>query len=411
MRTAAPIRLLANGRVWSGAVPPRGADADCPTAAGTIAEQGGRIVAVGALDELRRRYPGAEELDFGGRLVTPGFIDCHTHVVYQGNRAGEIARRLAGESYQSIARAGGGILATVNATRAASLQQLVEGALPRVDALLAEGVTTLEIKSGYGLDLEAELRMLQAGRAIGAQRALTVATTYLGAHAVPPEHAGDAEGYVDRLCNELIPAVAASGYADAFDAYCERVAFTVPQVARAFTAARAHGLPVKLHADQLSNMHGATLAAQHGALSADHLEYTDAAGVAALADAGTVAVLLPGAYYFLREQQLPPIELLRSGGVPMAIATDCNPGTSPMASILMAMNFAAVEFGMSTAECLAGVTIAAARALGLHADRGTIEAGKWCDLAVWNAAQPAELVQGIGMRPLHQRFRHGQPDP
>ena len=247
-------------------------------------------------------------LDAGGRLITPGLIDCHTHIVHAGNRAAEIERRLAGESYQSIARAGGGILSTVTATRAASLQQLIDGALPRVDALLAEGVTTLEVKSGYGLDLQTELRMLEAARALGAQRALSVTTTYLGAHAVPPEHAGNARGYVDRLCTELIPAVAASKLADAFDAYCEQMAFTAALVARTFVAARAHGLPVKLHADQLSNMHGAALAAQHGALSADHLEYTDADGVAAMAAAGTVAVLLPGAYYFLRERQRPPVE-------------------------------------------------------------------------------------------------------
>jgi imidazolonepropionase len=227
---------------------------------------------------------------------------------------------------------------------------------------------------------------------------------------VPPEHAGNARGYVDRLCTELIPAVAASKLADAFDAYCEQVAFTAALVARTFEAARAHGLPVKLHADQLSNMHGAALAAQYGALSADHLEYTDADGIAAMAQSGTVAVLLPGAYYFLRETQRPPIELLRDANVPMAVATDCNPGTSPLTSILTAMNFAAVEFGFSTAECLAGVTRVAARALGLQATHGTIEAGKWCDLAVWNVSHPAELVQSIGARPLHLRIWHGQPD-
>ena len=410
MRTATTTRLIANGRVWSGAAAPAGPDGACPVAETAIVERDGRIAAVGALGDLQRQFPDAEVLDAGGRLVTPGFIDCHTHIVYAGNRAAEIERRLAGESYQSIARAGGGIRATVSATREASLQQLVGTALPRVDALLAEGVTTLEIKSGYGLELQSELRMLQAGRAIGTSRALDVVTTYLGAHAVPPEYAGDTDGYVERLCSELIPAVATSKLADAFDAYCEQIAFSAAQVARAFAAARAHGLPIKLHADQLSNMHGAALAGQHGALSADHLEYTDAEGVAALAAAGTVAVLLPGAYYFLREHQRPPIALLRSAGVPMAVATDCNPGTSPMASILAAMNFAAVEFGLSTAECLAGVTAVAARALGLQASHGSIEVGKWCDLAIWNVAHPAELVQGIGMRPLHRRFWHGQPD-
>ena len=376
-----------------------------------IAAQYGRIAAIGPLHELQQRYTQAEVLDAGGRLVTPGLIDCHTHIVHAGNRAAEIERRLAGDSYQSIARAGGGILSTVAATRAATLQQLIDGALPRVDALLAEGVTTLEVKSGYGLDLQTELRMLEAGRALGAHRALSISTTYLGAHAVPPEHAGNVRGYVDRLCTELIPAVAASKLADAFDAYCEQVAFTAALVARTFVAAHTHGLPVKLHADQLSNMHGAALAAQHGALSADHLEYTDAEGVAAMAAAGTVAVLLPGAYYFLRERQRPPIEVLRDANVPLAVATDCNPGTSPLTSILTAMNFAAVEFGLSTGECLAGVTRVAARALGLHSTQGTIETGKWCDLAIWNVTHPAELVQGIGARPLHRRLWHGQPDP
>ena len=410
MRASEATRIIANGRVWSGVTAADGPAAGCEVVETAIAEQQGRIVALGALRDLQQRYAEAAVLDVGGRLVTPGFIDCHTHIVHAGNRAAEIERRLAGESYQSIARAGGGILSTVSATRAASLQQLIDSALPRVDALLAEGVTTLEIKSGYGLDLETELRMLEAARSLGTLRRLSVATTYLGAHAVPPEHTGNARGYVDRLCTELIPAVAASKLADAFDAYCEQVAFTAALVARTFEAARAHGLPVKLHADQLSNMHGAALAAQYGALSADHLEYTDAEGIAAMAQSGTVAVLLPGAYYFLRERQRPPIELLRDANVPMAVATDCNPGTSPLTSILTAMNFAAVEFGFSTAECLAGVTRVAARALGLQATHGTIEAGKWCDLAVWNVSHPAELVQSIGARPLHLRLWHGQPD-
>jgi len=406
MPAASATRLIANGRVWTGAAPRPGIELESTA----IAEQGGRIVAVAGIGELRRRYPAAAELDAGGRLVTPGLIDCHTHIVHAGNRAAEIERRLAGESYESIARAGGGIVATVRATRAATVQQLIDGALPRVDALLAEGVTTLEVKSGYGLELASELRMLQAARDIGRLRALTVATTYLGAHALPPERSGDSEGYIEQLCRELIPAVAASHLADAFDAYCERMAFSAAQVARAFEAARTHELPVKLHADQLSNMHAAALAARHGALSADHLEYTDAEGVAALAAAGTVAVLLPGAFHFLRERQRPPVELLRRAGVPMAVATDCNPGTSPMASILTAMNFAALEFGLSTAECLRGATAAAARALGLLESTGTIEPGKWCDLAIWNVAEPAELVQGIGMRPLHLRLWHGRPD-
>ena len=409
MRATDATRLVTNGWVWSGVAGAAGAAAGLADTA--IAEQHGRIVAIGPTPQLLQQFSQAELLDAGGRLVTPGFIDCHTHIVHAGNRAPEIERRLAGESYASIARAGGGILSTVKATRAASMPQLVESALPRVDALLSEGVTTFEIKSGYGLDLDTELRMLEAAHAIGAQRSVSISTSYLGAHAVPPEYAGDASGYVDWLCAELIPAVAASKLADAFDAYCEQFAFTAALVARTFEAARAHGLQVKLHADQLSNMHGAALAAKHGALSADHLEYTDANGVAAMSAAGTVAVLLPGAFYFLRERQRPPIEALRDANVPMAVATDCNPGTSPLTSILTAMNFAAVEFGLSTEECLAGVTRVAARALGLHATHGTIEAGKWCDLAIWNVAHPAELVQGIGARPLYRRLWHGKPDP
>jgi len=414
MQAPPPTRLITNGRIWQGLPKPAGAGAgiaggaDGPAAL-AIAALDGRILAVGPVRELQARYPHSERLDAGGRLVTPGFIDCHTHIVHGGNRAQEFERRRAGESYQSIARSGGGILASVAATRAASLPQLIDTALPRVDALLAEGVTTLEIKSGYGLDLETELRMLQAARALGAARRVSIATTYLGAHAVPPEHSGNADGYIERLCTELIPAVAASGLADAFDAYCEELAFTAAQVARAFAAARTQGLAVKLHADQLSNMHGASLASRHGALSADHLEYTDEAGVMELAAAGTVAVLLPGAFYFLRERQRPPVDALRRAGVPLAVATDCNPGTSPLTSILTAMNLAAVEFGLSTEECLAGVTRTAARALGLQASTGTIEAGKWCDLAIWNVAQPAELVNNLGARPLHQRIWHGEP--
>jgi imidazolonepropionase len=411
MRTSEATRLIANGRVWTGVAQGAEGAIGCEVVETAIAEQHGRIAAVGPLRELQRRFDHAELMDADGRLITPGLIDCHTHIVHAGNRAPEIERRLAGESYENIARAGGGILSTVTATRAASLQQLIDGALPRVDALLAEGVTTLEVKSGYGLDLQTELRMLEAGRSLGVQRPLSISTTYLGAHAVPPEHAGNARAYVERLCTELIPAVAASTFADAFDAYCEQVAFTAALVARTFVAARAHGLPVKLHADQLSNMHGAALAAQHNALSADHLEYSDAEGVAAMAAAGTVAVLLPGAYYFLREQQKPPIDLLRDANVPMAVATDCNPGTSPLASILTAMNFAAVEFGLSTEECLAGATRVAARALGLHSTQGTIETGKWCNLALWDVAHPAELIHAIGTRPLHRRLWHGRPDP
>src|SRR5260221_3268203 len=405
-----PARLYLNARIWSAAAGPTAAPSSSQSAPDAIAERDGRIAAIGPAAQLQRQYPEAEPFDLGGRLVTPGLIDCHTHIVHAGNRAGEIGRRLAGESYESIARGGGGILSTVAATRAATQQELTESALPRVDALLAEGVTTLEVKSGYGLEFDTELRMLRAARAIGESRLLSVITTYLGAHALPVEFSGDAAGYMEKLCLEWIPAMAASGVADAFDAYGEHLAFPPAQVSAAFSAARACGLPLKLHADQLSNQQGAALAARHGALSADPLEYTDDAGVAAMAGAGTVAVLLPGAYYFLRERQRPTVASLRRLRVPMAVATDCNPGTSPLTSMLLAMNLAAVEFGLSTSECLLGVTREAARALGCFQDSGSIEAGKWCDLAVWNVTHPAELVYNAGARPLHSRIWHGQPD-
>jgi imidazolonepropionase len=346
--------------------------------------------------------------DLQGRLVTPGLIDCHTHIVHGGERSAEMERRLAGESYESIARAGGGILSTAAATARLDETELAASALPRVDALLADGVTTLEIKSGYGLELEVELRSLRAARQVGILRPVSVSTTYLAAHVVPPQFPGGSDGYVERLCSEYLPAVAASGLADAVDAYCERIAFSLEQVARVFDCARALELPVKLHADQLSNMHAAALAARYRALSADHLEFTDDAGVAALAAAGTVAVLLPGAFHFLRQQQPPPVAALRGAGVHMAIASDCNPGTSPLSSLLTAMNLAAVQFGLSTAECLAAVTREAARALGVLADRGSIEVGKSCDLAVWNVEQPAALVYSLGSRPLHERVWRGQ---
>jgi len=381
--------------------------ADNDDSVDSIAAADGRIVAIGSEAELRRRFPDAQRLELQGRLVTPGLVDCHTHIVYGGDRSAEMGRRLAGESYESIARAGGGILSTAAATAGLDEAGLVATALPRVDALLADGVTTLEIKSGYGLELEVELRCLQAARRIGSLRALSVSSTYLAAHVVPPKFPGGSDGYVERICSHYLPAVAASGLADAVDAYCETIAFSVEQVARVFECARALRLPVKLHADQLSNMHGAALAARYGARSADHLEFTDQAGVAALAGAGTVAVLLPGAFYFLRQQRAPPVAALRAAGVRMAIASDCNPGTSPMSSLLTAMNMAAVQFGLSTDECLAGVTREAARALGVLADRGTIEVGKSCDLAIWNVEQPAALVYALGSRPLHQRIWRG----
>ncbi len=316
--------------------------------------------------------------------------------------------RLAGASYAEIARAGGGIVSTMRATRAASEAELVTDALPRLDALIAEGATTVEVKSGYGLDLDSELRMLRAARALGKVRPVRVATTFLGAHALPPEYADDPDGYVDYVCGIMIPRVAELGLADAADAFCEDIGFTREQTERVFAAAARHGLPVKLHAEQLSNQHGAALAAKYGALSADHLEFLDADGAAAMARAGSVATLLPGAFYFLRDTRVPPIDALREAGVPMAVATDCNPGTSPLSSLLLAMNMAATLFRLTVDECLAGVTRNAAAALGLAEETGTIAPGKSCDLAIWDIERPAELVYRMGFNPLHARIWKGQ---
>ena len=372
---------------------------------GAIACRDGRIAYVGPAADAPR---AAETIDCGGRWITPGLIDCHTHLIHAGDRAGEWARRLEGASYEGIARAGGGILSTVRATRAADQAALVASALPRLDALLAEGVTTIEIKSGYGLTVEDELKMLRAGRALGDARAVRVVTTLLGAHAVPPEYAGRADAYVDLVCDAMIPA--AAGLADAVDAFCEGIGFSPAQTARVLAAARAAGLPVKLHAEQLSALGGARLAAEHGALSADHLEHADEADVRAMAAAGTVAVLLPGAYYFMRETQRPPVDLLRAHGVPIAIATDCNPGTSPTTSLLLMLNMAATLFGLTIVEALRGVTVNAARALGLGDEVGTLAPGTACDLAVWDVADPAELVYRIGFNPLFQRVKDGRCD-
>jgi imidazolonepropionase len=374
---------------------------------GLVACQGGRIVFVGPATDASV-LDAVETIDCEGRWITPGLIDPHTHLIYGGDRAHEFELRLAGASYEEIARAGGGILSTMAATRAASEAELVTQALPRLDALIAEGVTTVEVKSGYGLSLEHELKSLRAARRLGEVRPVTVATTFLGAHALPPEFAGDQDGYIDLVCREMIPAVVAEGLADAVDAFCEGIGFTPEQTRRVFEAAHAHGLPVKLHAEQLSNLHGAALAAGFGALSADHLEHLDESGIAAMAKAGTVATLLPGAYYFVRETRLPPIEALRAAGVPMALATDCNPGTSPLTSPLLVMNMAATLFRLTVDECLAGVTREAARALGLLADLGTLEAGKRCDLAIWDIERPAELVYRMGFNPLHARVFGGQ---
>lgn len=370
---------------------------------GAVAAKDGRIVYAGPAADAPT---AAETIRCEGRWITPGLIDCHTHLVHGGDRAQEFELRLAGASYEEIARAGGGIVSTMRATRAASEDALVASALPRLDALLAEGLTTVEVKSGYGLDTESELRMLRAARRLGIERAAGVTTTFLGAHAVPPEFAGDADGYVDLVCGEMFPAL--GGLADAVDAFCEGIAFSPAQVARVFAAARAAGLAVKLHAEQLSNLGGAALAAAFGALSADHLEYLDADGVAAMARSGTVATLLPGAYYFTRDTHLPPVAALRGAGVPIALATDCNPGTSPLTSLLLVLNMGATLFRMTVDECLRGVTVNAARALG-RGGIGVLAPGRWCDLAIWDVERPAELVYRIAFNPLHARVFRGAP--
>lgn len=377
--------------------------------AGVVAARDGRIdyagPEAGLPDDLLR---GSEVIDCEGRLVTPGLIDCHTHLVYAGNRANEFEMRLAGATYEEVAKAGGGIVSSVKALRAASEDELVRQSLPRLDALIGEGVTTVEIKSGYGLDLENEAKSLRAARRLAAVRNVTIRTTFLGAHALPPEAQGDKDAYVDRVANEMLPEIAAEKLADAVDGFCEGIAFSPEQIARVFDRAKTLGLPVKLHADQLSNLHGAALAARYGALSADHLEYTDEGGAVAMAEAGTVAVILPGAFYFIRETKKPPVELFRRHSVRMAIATDSNPGTSPLTSLLLTMNMAATLFGMTVDECLAGVTREAARALGLAGEVGTLEAGKWADLAIWDVESPAELIYRMGFNPLHRRVWRGQ---
>jgi imidazolonepropionase len=375
---------------------------------GVIASRDGRIVFAGARDDFPADADAAERIDCAGRWISPGLVDCHTHLVFGGNRAHEFELRLQGASYEEIARAGGGIVSTVAATRACSESELVASALPRLDALIGEGVTTLEIKSGYGLNTETEMRQLSAARALGGSRPITIRTSFLGAHALPPEAGGDKDRYIELVCREMLPAVAHAGLADAVDAFMEGIAFSGEQTARLFRAAKAIGLPVKLHADQLSNLGGAALASEFSALSADHLEHTDQAGVAAMARAGTVAVLLPGAFYFIRETTKPPVELFRAHGVNMALATDCNPGSSPLTSLLLAMNMGATLFRMNVAECLAGVTREGARALGVLGETGTLEAGKCCDLAIWDIDRPAELIYRMGFNPLHRRVWRGQ---
>src|SRR6478672_2246720 len=340
---------------------------------GVIAARDDRIVFAGNASDFPSDADAAERIDCGGRWITPGLVDCHTHLVFGGNRAHEFELRLKGASYEEIARAGGGIVSTVAATRKASEAELVASALPRLDALIGEGATTVEIKSGYGLDTETEMRQLTAARSLGSQRKVAIRTSFLGAHALPIEADGDKDRYIDLVCKEMLPAVAKAGLADAVDAFMEGIAFSGEQTARVFETARRLGLPVKLHADQLSNLGGAALASGFSALSADHLEHTDEAGVVAMARANTVAVLLPGAFYFIRETAKPPVELFRAHGVNMALATDCNPGSSPLTSLLLAMNMGATLFRMTVAECLAGVTREGARALGKRGETGTLE--------------------------------------
>jgi imidazolonepropionase len=376
---------------------------------GALAVADGRIAWLGPLsdlpgmpDEVAREH---ESLD--GRWITPGLIDCHTHLVYGGNRSREFELRLQGATYEEIARAGGGIVSTVRATRDASDTRLAQDAAARLRRLLEEGVTTVEIKSGYGLDTATEMKMLRVARLLGSLTGVRVCTTFLGAHALPPEYAGRADDYIALVCDEMLPAVAEAKLADAVDVFCERIAFSVEQTSRVFDRARELSLPVKLHADQLSDGGGAALAARYGALSAEHLEHTSEEGVRAMAAAGTVAVLLPGAFYFLRETKLPPIDALRSSGVPIAIATDCNPGSSPLTSILLALNMACTLFRLTPEEALAGVTCHAARALGMADTIGTLEVGKAADLAAWEIDAPAELAYAMGASPLYAAWNAG----
>ena len=367
---------------------------------------GGKIAWIGAQADLPSDYATLPVRDMGGRLITPALIDCHTHVIHSGNRAAEFQMRLQGASYEAVARAGGGIVSTVTATRKASEDDLVAAALPYVDAMIAEGVAVIEIKSGYGLEQDTELRMLRAARRIDQLRPVLVRTSYLAAHAVPAEYKGRADAYIDQVCIPALHAAHGQGLVDAVDGFCEGIAFSPAQIERLFEVAQSLGLPVKLHAEQLSNLGGAALAARYGAMSADHLEYLDEAGAVAMAASGTVAVILPGAFYTLRETRMPPIDLLRQHGVPMAVATDMNPGSSPMTSLLLAMNMACTLFRMTPAEALAGATTHAACALGLT-DRGTLASGQIADIAVWNCGHPAELAYRIGFNPLHQRIIGG----
>jgi imidazolonepropionase len=376
---------------------------------GAIVVEGGMIVFAGPQSDLPSTFPEADRIiDVEGRVITPGLIDCHTHLIFGGDRAMEFEMRLEGATYEEVARAGGGIVSSVKATNALSVDGLVKAALPRVDTLLAEGVSTLEIKSGYGLSIEGELNMLRAARALGKIRPVRVVTSFLGAHATPVEYRGRNGDYITDVVLPAMDLAHAEGLVDAVDGFCEGIAFSVAEMRRVFDHARSLGLPVKLHAEQLSNLGGAAMAASYGALSADHLEYLDAEGAAAMAASGTVAVLLPGAFYAINETQKPPVQMLRDAGVRIAIATDCNPGTSPLTSLLLTMNMSATLFRLTVEECIAGATREAARALGLLTETGTLEAGKSADFAIWNIQRPAELVYRIGFNPLHSKVFRGQ---
>jgi len=373
---------------------------------GAVLVEGQLIKWAGSVDDLPVEAKSHEQIDIEGRLVTPGLVDCHTHIVHGGNRANEFEMRLNGASYEEVARAGGGIVSTVTATRAADEDRLLKDALVRVDALIAEGVTTIEIKSGYGLDLETELKMLRVARKISKQRAITVKTSFLGAHAVPAEFKGRPDAYIDDICLPALVAAHDEGLVDAVDGFCEGIAFDTDQIRLVFEKAKTLDIPVKLHAEQLSNLGGAQLAAQYGALSADHLEYASEDDAKVMNGAGTVAVILPGAYYTLRETQAPPIEAFRKHKVPMALATDCNPGSSPITSLLLSMNMACTLFRMTPEEALVGVTRNGAKALGLT-ETGIIQAGARADLAIWDVESPAELSYRIGFNPLHKRIFGG----
>lgn len=377
---------------------------------GALGVKEGRIAWVGFEKDLPPetidRAQTVHRLD--GAFMTPGLVDCHTHLVYAGSRAKEFEMRLMGATYEEIARAGGGIVSTVKAVRAANPDQLYAESAPRLKAMIAQGVTTVEIKSGYGLDTAGELKMLRTAQRLGEEFPVTVSPTFLGAHALPPEFKGRPDEYVDLVVNEMLPAVTSEKLAMAVDAFCERIGFSADQTERVFAAAEEHGLKVKLHAEQLSDQKGTMLAAHYKALSADHLEYLSQNGVEAMAAAGTVAVLLPGAFYFLGETRKPPVEALRQAGVPMAVATDCNPGSSPTTSPLLMMNMACVLFGLTPAEALTGFTTNAARALGMQDEIGSLELGKMANLAVWNINEPAELAYHLGGNPLRLLIKGGQ---